>query len=61
VLIPAIADRTVSAAEIEGRGGHLVDDLQVFISAFGLRPPVPDEPAFTLEEGAVLVELGRLG
>ena len=61
VLMPAIAERTVSASEIERRGGLRVGDLQAFISAFGLRPPGPDEPAFTAEEASALVELGRLG
>ena len=39
VLMPTIADRTVSASEIERRGGLRVNDVQAFISAFGLRPP----------------------
>src|ERR1700681_3898717 len=39
VLMPAIADRTVSASEIERRGGLRVSEVQAFISAFGLRPP----------------------
>jgi class 3 adenylate cyclase len=61
VLMPAIADRTVSASEIERRGGLRVSEVQAFISAFGLRPPGADEPAFTPEEAGALVELGRLG
>src|ERR1700738_1554567 len=61
VLMPAIADRTVSASEIERRGGLRVSEVQAFISAFGLRPPGAEEPAFTPEEAGALVELGRLG
>ena len=60
VLMPAIADRTESASEIE-RGRLRVSEVQAFISAFGLRPPGADEPAFTPEEAGALVELGRLG
>jgi hypothetical protein len=55
VLMPAIADRTVSASEIERRGGLRVSEVQAFISAFGLRPPGAEEPAFTPEEGPLEV------
>jgi adenylate cyclase len=60
VLMPSVAERTVTAAEIERRGGLRVGDLQALIGAFGLRPPVPNEPAFSPEEARVFVELGRL-
>ena len=60
VLMPAIAERTVTAAEIERQGGLRVGELQAFIAAFGLRPPAPEEPAFSAEEARVFVELGRL-
>jgi class 3 adenylate cyclase len=60
VLLPAIAERTMTAAEIEQNGGLHVGELQAFIAAFGLRPPGPVEPAFTADEGRVFVELGRL-
>jgi len=60
VLMPSIAERTVTAAEIERQGGLRVGDLQTLIGAFGLRPPAPNEPAFSPEEARVFVELGRL-
>lgn len=60
VLMPTIAERTVSAEEIERQGGMSSSELQAFIAAFGLRPPAAGEPAFTVEEARVFVELGRL-
>ena len=60
VLMPTIAERTVTAEEIERQGGLRSDELQAFIAAFGLRPPPAGDPAFTPEEARVLVELGRL-
>jgi adenylate cyclase len=58
--MPTIAQRTVTAAEIERQGGLRVDELRAFIAAFGLRPSPPDEPAFTSEEANALIELGAL-
>jgi adenylate cyclase len=60
VLLPTISERTVTATEIQRQGGLRVGELQAFIAAFGLRPPSPDEPAFTGEEARVFVELGHL-
>src|SRR6266508_4302391 len=60
VLMPAIEQRTVTAAEIEKRGGLTLDETRVFVEAFGLRPPAPDQPAFTPEEAHVFIELKRL-
>jgi len=60
VLMPSQAERTVTAAEIQQRGGLAVGELQAFIAAFGLPPPPASEPAFTAEEARVFVELGRL-
>lgn len=60
VLMPSIGERTVTPAEIERQGGLRVGGLQALIGAFGLRPPAPDEPAFSPEEARVFVELGRL-
>jgi adenylate cyclase len=60
VLMPAIAERTVTAIDVERRGGLGVDEVQAFVAAFGVRVPEPDEPAFTPEEAAVLVELEGL-
>src|SRR2546426_6374030 len=44
VVLPAIADRTVSLVEIEERGGLRVSDAQAFVAAFGLPAPEPNEP-----------------
>ena len=60
VLMPTIAKRTVSAAEIERAGGLSVEEIDATISAFGLPPPAPDEPAFTPEEAAAYKQLGEL-
>jgi len=60
VLMPLIAERTVTAKEIERQGGLRVSDLQTLMGAFGLRAPAANEPAFSPEEARVFVELGRL-
>jgi adenylate cyclase len=57
VLLPGIAQRTVSAAEIEAAGGLEVGEIQAMIDAFGLPPPEPRQPAFTPEEARVFTEL----
>jgi adenylate cyclase len=61
VLMPAMAERTVTAAEIEQRGGLPAAQTRALIEAFGLRPPPPDQPDFTPEEARVFIELRRLG
>jgi class 3 adenylate cyclase len=60
VLLPQIEARTVSATDIESRGGLTVDELVAMVRAFGLPPPEPNQPAFTPEEAQVFVELKRL-
>ena len=60
VLMPAIKERTVTAAEIEKRGGLTVEETRVFVEAFGLGAPAPEQPAFTPEEAHVFIELKRL-
>lgn len=60
VLLPAAAERTVSAVEIERRGGLRADELRAMVAAFGLQPTEPDEAAFTPTEAEVFVELGRV-
>ncbi len=60
VLQPQIAERTVSAAEIEERGGLSVDQVAALMEAFGFPAPDPEDAAFTSEEAHVFVELGRL-
>jgi class 3 adenylate cyclase len=60
VLMPAMKERTVTATEIERRGGLPAAETCAFVAAFGLRAPEPDEPAFTTDEADALVELGKL-
>jgi len=61
ILMPAIAERTVSAREIEERGGITVTTNLRVMEAFGLPKPAPDEAYFTPREADALVEIGRLG
>jgi class 3 adenylate cyclase len=60
VLLAQAAERTVTAAEIEERGGPRLGELETFIEAFGLPWPGPEQPAFTPAEADVFVELERL-
>jgi class 3 adenylate cyclase len=60
VLLPAIAERTVSAAEIEAAGGLPAVDIARMVEGFGFPPPDLAEPTFTPEEAATFTELGRL-
>ncbi len=60
VLLPGMAERTLTAESIETAGGLSVSELQAMISAFGLRPPEPDQPAFTADEARVFTELNEL-
>jgi adenylate cyclase len=60
VLVPWRAERTVTAAEIQADGGLSVASTQALVAALGLRPPRPDQPAFTPDEAHVFVELERL-
>lgn len=60
VLAPGIAERTVSAREIEAAGGLPAHETLAMMAAFGLAPPAPDQPAFTLAEARAYVELERL-
>jgi hypothetical protein len=60
VLLAQAAERTVTAAEIEKRGGPRLAELETFIEAFGLPWPGPEQPAFTPAEADVFVELERL-
>src|SRR3954470_21723092 len=60
VLMQATAQRTVSAREIEARGGMSVEDVTTMIEAFGLPVPDPDQPAFTPEEAEVFMRLKQL-
>lgn len=60
VLDPARAERTVSAREIEERGGLMVTETQLVALSFGLPVPGPDEPYFTPEEAMALQRFGEL-
>jgi adenylate cyclase len=60
VLAPGIAERTVSALDIEAAGGLPVHETLAMVAAFGLAQPEPDQPAFTPEEARAYVELQRL-
>jgi adenylate cyclase len=59
-LDPAREQRTVSPAEIEGRGGLRAAELALVIQSAGLPPPGPDEPSFTEGEANMFVEAGKL-
>jgi adenylate cyclase len=60
VLLPAIAERTVSAADIEAAGGLSATEIAEMFEGFGLPAPDPTQPSFTTEEAHVFTELGRL-
>lgn len=60
VLLPGIAERTVSARDIEEAGGLPADETLALFAASGLSPPGPDEPAFTPEEAHAYTELQRI-
>jgi GGDEF domain-containing protein len=60
VLDPDRAERTVSPAEIEARGGLPAGETALLMQSAGLPPPAPDEPSFTEEEAHVFEEVGRL-
>jgi adenylate cyclase len=60
VVLPAMAERTVSAADIEAQGGLPTADVLTMFESFGLPPPEPDQPAFTPQEAEVFVKLKRL-
>ncbi|TML74924.1 MAG: hypothetical protein E6G07_13530, partial [Actinobacteria bacterium] len=60
VLDPERAQRTVTPAEIEARGGLPVAEVQLLMQTAGLPPPAPDEPSFTEEETELFLEVARL-
>ena len=55
VLDPERVLRTVSAREIEARGGWPVHATLAMVSAFGFPSPEPDEPYFSAEEAEALI------
>jgi hypothetical protein len=44
ILLPAIAERTVSAAEVEAAGGLSAADVAALVNAFGFSPPPTRRP-----------------
>jgi len=55
VLDPERVMRTVSASEIEARGGWPVEATRAMVSAFGFPSPAPDEPFFSAAEADALI------
>lgn len=60
VLMRELAERTVSAREIEERGGMSIAEIRLMIESFGLPVPDPEQPAFTPEEAEVFMRLKEL-
>lgn len=60
VLRPERLRRTVSARQIEERGGLAAAEVVASIKAFGLSVESEDDPWFTEEEAQVFVELAHL-
>jgi class 3 adenylate cyclase len=60
VILPAIAERTVTAAEVQEAAGLTVEETAALIEAFGLPVPDPATPSLTPQEAEVLIEVGRL-
>jgi adenylate cyclase len=60
VLLPGIAERTVSAADIEAEHGMPAGHVLAMVESWGLPLPEADQPAFTSEEARVIVELWKL-
>jgi adenylate cyclase len=57
VLDPERAGASQSPREVEAAGGLSIAQIAEFMLAFGLPTPDPDEPYFTDDEAAALVEL----
>jgi class 3 adenylate cyclase len=55
VLGPDRASRTVSAREIEDRGGWPVEATLAMVAAFGFPTPEPDDPFFSTAEADALI------
>lgn len=60
ILLPGVEERTVSAAEIEARGGATVEEVRRMMDAWGLPVAGDDQPAFTPEEAHVFTEMKAL-
>ena len=55
VLDPERSSHTVSAQDMEDRGGWPVAQTLAMVSAFGFPPPAPDEPYFSPAEADALI------
>src|SRR6266511_6269987 len=60
VLLHGIAERSVSACDIEARGGLPVEEVLGMVESFGLPVPEPEHPEFTPEEAEVFIRLKEL-
>ena len=60
VLMPEIAERTVSAREVSERGGPPLDLVHMFWEAFGLPITDDDEPAFSEQEAGIFRQLHEM-
>jgi adenylate cyclase len=60
VLDPERSSRTVSAREIEDRGGWPMEATLAMVGAFGFPKPEPDEPFFSAAEADALIAAGAL-
>jgi adenylate cyclase len=59
-LTPAQAERTVSPADVEARGGLSAEEVADVFQAMGFPRPEPGDPTLTPEEADVYVELAQL-
>jgi adenylate cyclase len=59
-LTPAREERTMSAADVEPRGGLAAGEVVEIFQAMGFPRPDPTEPILTPEEAQVFVELAEL-
>jgi class 3 adenylate cyclase len=59
VLLPSIAERTVSPAEVEADGGLTTEEIQEVYVAFGLPAPPADSPSLTPAEAEAFKTLAR--
>lgn len=59
-LLPGKAERTVTPAEVEARGGLSAGEIAETFRAMGLFAPEPTEPALTQEEAQAFVDLGAV-
>lgn len=60
ILLPEIAERTLSAADLAARGGPSLEEIRVFWGALGLPIDDEDEPRFSEEEADVFMRLHEM-